>query len=200
MPSPSDILDAAEEAIRRHGPGKARVVDVARALGISHGTIYRHFASKDELRDAVARRWLRRTEETLAEIIRSEEGPREERLYRWLRRLMETRRERCKEDPELFALYGLLAEKTRGVTEEHADRLVEQLAAIIRPSAQSETPSLWDRSPPEVARAIFHATARFHHPEHAPEWDDPEIDAAFESVWQLVRSGLAGPDGLLEKS
>ena len=34
---------AAEEVLRRYGPPKATVVDVARALGVSHGSVYRHF-------------------------------------------------------------------------------------------------------------------------------------------------------------
>jgi AcrR family transcriptional regulator len=52
------ILEAAEEALRRYGPTKANVVDVARALGVSHGSVYRHFPSKAALRDAVTERWL----------------------------------------------------------------------------------------------------------------------------------------------
>ncbi len=37
------ILDAAEEVLRRFGPEKANVVDLARALGASRGSVYRHF-------------------------------------------------------------------------------------------------------------------------------------------------------------
>ena len=33
------ILEAAEEVLRRHGPAKTNVVDVARALGVSHGSV-----------------------------------------------------------------------------------------------------------------------------------------------------------------
>ena len=35
--TPDRILDAAEEALTRYGPAKTTVVDVARALGVSHG-------------------------------------------------------------------------------------------------------------------------------------------------------------------
>ena len=58
--TPEQILEAAEDVIRRFGPTKATVVDVARALGVSHGSVYRHFASKAALRDAVTERWLAR--------------------------------------------------------------------------------------------------------------------------------------------
>jgi len=43
------ILDTAEDVLRRFGPVKASVVDVARALDISHGSVYRHFASKAQM-------------------------------------------------------------------------------------------------------------------------------------------------------
>jgi AcrR family transcriptional regulator len=39
---------------------KTTVVDVTRALDVSHGTIYRHYPSKQALRDTVTRRWLHR--------------------------------------------------------------------------------------------------------------------------------------------
>jgi AcrR family transcriptional regulator len=56
--TPEHILEAAEKVLRRFGPAKSTVVDVARALGVSHGSIYRHFPSKAALHDAVAEHWL----------------------------------------------------------------------------------------------------------------------------------------------
>ena len=55
------ILGAAEDVIRKFGPAKATVVDVARALGVSHAAVYRHVATKAELRDLVVRRWVDET-------------------------------------------------------------------------------------------------------------------------------------------
>ena len=63
------ILDTAEEVLRRFGPAKATVVDVARALDVSHGSVYRHFPSKAALRDAVTERWLARVSEPLEVIV-----------------------------------------------------------------------------------------------------------------------------------
>src|ERR1051325_393207 len=62
------ILKAAEDLLRRHGPAKTPVVDGARALEMSHANVYRHFASKTELQDAVADRWLKAISEPLAKI------------------------------------------------------------------------------------------------------------------------------------
>jgi len=47
--TPEQILDTAEDVLRRFGLQKTTVVDVARALGVSHGSIYRHFPSKAKM-------------------------------------------------------------------------------------------------------------------------------------------------------
>src|SRR5437879_2663848 len=58
--TPERILEVTEDVLRRFGLAKATVVDVARALDVSHGSVYRHFPSKASRRDAVAKRWLDR--------------------------------------------------------------------------------------------------------------------------------------------
>ena len=102
--TPDRILDAAEDVLRRYGPAKATVVDVARFLEVSHGSIYRHFPSKAALRDAVAQRWLHRVSMPLA-VIAQENGSAVERLHRWLERLITLKRQKVLDDPELFATY-----------------------------------------------------------------------------------------------
>src|SRR6266542_6249936 len=92
------ILEAAEEGLRRFGPAKANVVDVARALGVSHGSVYRHFPSKAALRDAVTERWLARVAAPLAAVA-AEDGPAPERLRRWLDLLVASKRQRALDDP-----------------------------------------------------------------------------------------------------
>src|SRR6266545_8109742 len=93
------ILEAAEEGLRRFGPAKANVVDVARALGVSHGSVYRHFESKAALRDAVTDRWLARVSAPLEKIV-DQDGPATERLHRWLRTLSKTMRRKALDAPE----------------------------------------------------------------------------------------------------
>lgn len=188
------ILAAAEDVIRRYGPAKATVVDVARALGVSHGSVYRHFASKASLRDAVTERWLARFADPLAAVA-AEDGPAPERLRRWLDQLIIAKRRRALDDPELFATYMALVTEARGVVMAHVDHLVGQLTRIITDGVARREFVVAD--PATAARAIFDATARFHNPAHAAEWTNPAIDAAFEGVWTLVSVGLGafGPIG-----
>ena len=185
--TPDRILDAAEDVLRRFGPAKATVVDVAQALGVSHGSVYRHFASKATLRDAVTARWLSRISAPLATVA-SEERPALERLRRWLDGLIAAKRRLARDDPELFATYLALAAETRAVVKAHVDDLVGQIARIIADGVARGEFAVAD--PLTAGRAVFDATARFHNPAHAAEWTDPGIDTAFRGVWVLVLGGL----------
>ena len=186
------ILEAAEDVLRRFGPAKATVVDVARALGVSHGSVYRHFPSKAALRDAVSKLWLTRVSDPLAAVAAGD-GPAPERLRRWLDLLIATKRSRALDDPELFATYMVLANDAREVVTEHVQTLVGQIAAILRSGVERGEFSGIDAD--TIARAVFDATSRFHKPVHAAEWADPGIDAAFEAVWALILNGLGVKKG-----
>jgi AcrR family transcriptional regulator len=181
------ILEAAEDVLRRFGPAKATVVDVARVLGVSHGSVYRHFPSKAALREAVAERWLHRIMGPLAAIA-DEQSPAPARLRRWLDVLIASKRKRVSDDPELFATYLALAADTRDVVARHITELTDQLARIIGDGVARGEFAVAD--PAAAGRAVLDATSRFHNPAHAATWSDPDIDAAFESVWALVVRGL----------
>ena len=119
------ILDAAELMLRRHGPAKATVVDVARALKMSHANVYRHFASKAALRDAVAERWLDKVSGPLDAIVTGP-GTAAARLESWVLALAAAKRAKVLADPELFAAYHAIVEDAREVIREHVDELVGQ--------------------------------------------------------------------------
>lgn len=182
------ILEAAEDVLRRYGPAKANVVDVARALGVSHGSVYRHFPSKAALRDAVTERWLESISEPLAAVA-EDDGPAPETLRRWLDLLVSSKRTKALEEPELFATYVELTAGAREVVRRHVDTLHAQLAHIIERGVAEGAFAVEDAA--AAARAVFDATARFHNPAHAPGWSDPGIDAAYGDVRRLVLAGLS---------
>ncbi|PRY44465.1 TetR family transcriptional regulator [Umezawaea tangerina] len=181
------ILTTTEDVLRRHGLAKATVLDVARALGVSHGSVYRHFPSKAALRGAVTRRWLTRARAVLATIAASDD-PAPERLSRWLTAAFESKRAKALDDPELFETYRTLAVEHTDVVEEHVTELLAQLRAIVEAGLASGD---FAPTPPDVAaRAVFDAVARFQHPLLASEWARPGIGAEFDGVLGLVVRGL----------
>lgn len=52
------ILEAAERLFRHYGYGKTTVADIARDLGMSPANVYRFFASKEQIHQAIAGRML----------------------------------------------------------------------------------------------------------------------------------------------
>jgi AcrR family transcriptional regulator len=195
--TPERILAAAEDVLRRYGPGKATVVDVAQALGVSHGSVYRHFASKAALRDAVLRVWLERLMAPLRVIAASRTSP-PARLRQWLSALREIKREKALGEPELFATYSALAGDAREVVGEHVEHMLGQIEAIIAAGVKSGDFRKLDTK--ATALAIFDATSRFHYPGMAHLWAGAGEDAAFAQLLDLLLGGLASAPTRRRKS
>ena len=184
------ILAAAEDVVRRFGPDKATVVDVARALGVSHAAVYRHVSTKAELRGLVVGRWVEATMAPLREIA-ARPGPARERLRGLFDALVAIKRRRAADDPEVFAAYRTLAVDARSVVAAHVEELAGLAARVIRRGVEEGTFRTTD--PKSAGRALLFATSRFHHPANAAEWVDPTIDEAYNDVWQLLMDGLCAP-------
>ena len=181
------ILEVTEDVLRRYGLAKATVVDVARALDVSHGTVYRHFPSKASLREAVAKRWLERMNAPLRNIAQ-DTGPAPARLEAWLRTLFAAKRERVCDDPEMFQTYLTLAREACAAVKCHKDGLVEQMSAILSDGVKQGVFNVTDTK--ATARAIFDATSRYHHPAHADEWKDADLPARVDATLALLLRGL----------
>ncbi len=182
------ILDAAEETLRRYGPAKSSVVDVARALEVSHGSVYRHFPSKAALRDAVTERWLERISAPLEKVV-TRRGKASVRLRDWVVLLSTTKQTIARDDAELFETFHQLATASRDVVSAHVDHLAEQAARIVADGIAAG--EFADGDPAVLGRAVLHATARFHHPALAGEWGAREaMDRELDAVLGLLLHGL----------
>jgi AcrR family transcriptional regulator len=188
--TPERILEVTEDVLRRFGLAKATVVDVARALDVSHGSVYRHFPSKASLREAVAKRWLDRVSGPLARIAEAS-GPAPARLDRWLRALFAAKQKLVSVDPEMFATYLSLAQEACQTVRAHKESLIDQVALILSDGVKQGAFQVTDAK--STARAIFDATSRFHHPAHSDEWSDPQLTARIDAVLALLLKGLESP-------
>jgi AcrR family transcriptional regulator len=188
--TPERILEATEEVLRRYGLAKATVVDVARALDVSHGSVYRHFPSKASLRQAVAKRWLDRANAPLQKIAETT-GPAPARLEKWLRTMIDIKYKKVCEDPEMFATYLTLAQEACEAVKAHKERLVDQVAHIISDGVKQGAFQAADVK--LAARAVFDATTRYHHPAHSDEWKDPAKPARIDALLALLLRGLEAP-------
>jgi AcrR family transcriptional regulator len=188
--TPERILEVTEDVLRRYGLAKATVVDVARALDVSHGSVYRHFPSKASLREAVAKRWLDRASAPLEKIAQAD-APAPAKLERWLRALFTAKQKRFSEDPEMFATYLTLAREACKVVKAHKEGLIDQVTSILTDGVKQGAFEIADVR--ASARAVFDATIRFHHPAHSDEWNDPELSARIDALLALLLRGLEAP-------
>jgi AcrR family transcriptional regulator len=185
--TPERILEVTEDVLRRFGLAKATVVDVARALDVSHGSVYRHFPSKASLREAVAKRWLDRVNAPLQKIAEGA-GPAPAKLERWLRTMIAIKHKKVAEDPEMFATYLALAQEACKVVRAHREGLIDQAAQILSEGVKQGAFEVADTK--AAARALFEATNRFHHPAHAEEWKDPQLATRIDVLLALLLRGV----------
>ena len=173
------IMDAAEVVIRRHGPGKTNVVDVARELGQTHASVYRYFASKAELFDALVERWLARVSEPLEAIARGK-GPAGDLLR------------------ELYSTYQAMAAQSPKAVVRHLAMLDEHVAAIVADGvAAGEFPP--DTDPRRAARAILSGSLRFHHPTLLAQAPGPPSEQEAQDVFNLLVTGLKSGVGVKQR-
>jgi AcrR family transcriptional regulator len=182
------IVSATEEVLRRHGPEKTTVLDVARLLGVSHGSVYRHFPSKAALREAVIRRWLDRVRDDFAAAVQDSELPPPDRLRGLLTTMFATKWAKAREDPELFATFRVLAAEHSSVSSGHVDFLLTQIRTVVEDGIAGGDFAAGE--PEVIARAILNATNRFHDPAHAAEWHSPEAEAESADVISLILNGI----------
>lgn len=188
--SKKEIMDAAEQTLRRFGPDKTSVTDVAKLLGVSHGTLYRHFPSKAALREAVTERWL---EEQIAapleEVVTAQVDQALAQLKGYLLQLFRLKQRHAEQDREMFKMYTEVTAEAAELVHLHIQRLIEQMGVLIDKGIhRRQIAPIADTK--ALARSIFHATARFHHPAHAYEWSNPGIEQDFEQLWLLLEQGM----------
>jgi len=182
------VVAAAEEVLRKFGPAKATVVDVARALGVSHAAVYQHVRTKAELRELVIRRWVDETMPPLRAIA-DRPGPAPKRLRQLFDTLIALKRRRAATEPELFLAFRTLAADAQSVIAGHIDDLIEVVATIVRAGVKDGDFRPVD--PVATARAVLFATYPFHHPAHVEKWSDPATASAYDEVWDLLMTGLS---------
>ncbi len=182
------ILEATEALLRRHGPDKVAVVDVARSLGMSHANVYRFFDSKGALRNAIVERWLARVTAPLDAIV-AEDGPAGERLRRWCMTLMAEKRRKVLDDPEMFAAFQALVGDARTVVGLHLDHLTRHVRSLIQAGVASGEFRVADIE--AATEMVLDATVRFHHPRLVAEAADLDLAPRAEAVIRMILAGLA---------
>ncbi|KAF0227539.1 MAG: TetR family transcriptional [Beijerinckiaceae bacterium] len=128
------LLAAAALEIRLIGPKRMTISGLAGRLGMSHANVYRYFADKQAIIDAVLNVWLRGLETRLQEIVDGPD-PADDKLERFLATLTRAYVETLANDRALFQLLAepgetaIEAERHRRRIESFVERIVEEGSA-----------------------------------------------------------------------
>lgn len=167
------ILDVARAQIRRHGQAKTNIVDIAKALGTSHTTIYRHFRSKAQVFDAIVANTMK-DEEDLAQVFVSSTEPASQRLLGMVLALHRRKRERLESDPEVYELYRRVLEESPELVQNYSAAMTALLVSIVKDGKSRGEFNIDD--PVAAAEVIRDAVTVYVHPAHVEAAVKAEID------------------------
>ena len=180
------ILTAAIAEISAYGSARTTVVSIAQSAGMTHANVYRHFASKTALFDAISQGWLKPLEAQLGEIADSPD-PARDKLERLITALFRAYRDRLDTDPRLFDLFVDAFKENRAPARQHRARIRILLDRIFDEGLS--TGSLAIKSREKAMILVFDTLYRFLQPE-AIRLDQEIPSRAIEARLLLTLSTL----------
>ena len=188
------LVAAAKEVFERDGFLDARISDIAERAGLSHGSFYHYFESKEEVFREVAAAVEERLQEPLYSVIldSSSTAPPFERIHEGIRRNLEAYRDEAR-------IMGVIEQVSRFDDELRASRHERhhvssaQIADSIR---RLQRHGLADKQlDPDIAAAGLGAmTYRFPEMWFVQGLLDPDFDTGVEQLARLFVNALGLPE------
>jgi AcrR family transcriptional regulator len=175
------ILDCAERLFRHYGYAKTTVADVAKDLGMSTANIYRFFASKVEIHQAVCGRMLEMGYQMALDIARQPISA-ADRLRAYVHGQYKMTLETMLDEQKVHEMVIIAIERDWHVIEKHVDRIHDIIAGII---AEGIAAGEFVAQDPQIASKCFGAaTVTLCHPQMVAQC--------------LAKENRAMPDDLIE--
>jgi AcrR family transcriptional regulator len=180
------IMEVAEEQFRRVGYAKTAVADIAEALGMSPANVYRFFASKSDIRDAICHRLLAQEHAMIEEIIASPE-PAAVRLERIIVAVNTYNRCQFVKEKRLHDMIEVAMAENWEAVKAHCDKVKGYYAAVIAEGiAGGEFAKL---DPAEAAQSVFLMCMGLCHPALIAQNNTPSAESdARRAAAMIVRS------------
>lgn len=156
------ILDAAERLFRHYGYSKTTVADVARDLGMSPANIYRFFASKVEIHQAICGRMLAMSYELAANICHQKISA-SDRLRQYVRSQYQLTLDAMLDQQKVHEMVIVAIERDWHVIEKHIDSIHALIADVIREGIAAG--EFVDQDPEVASRCFGAATVNLCHPQ-----------------------------------
>lgn len=166
------IVEVGERLFRQIGFQKTTVADIARELHMSPANIYRFFASKAEINEAVCAQTLSEVEAAALAIARTP-VPASQRLREVIASVEKLNSQRFMSDRKLHEMVEAAVSENWGIAREHFATMEAILSQIIREGIDAGEFS--GRDPDLGAILVYSACIKFCHPRLMAECaQDPE--------------------------
>lgn len=183
----SRILDAAERLFRHYGYSKTTVADIARDLGMSTANIYRFFASKQDIHQALCSRMLQAAYD-LARSVAGEPASAAERLRRYASTQHKMTVDTMLDQEKVHEMVVVAIERDWHVIEKHIIRLHAIVAEII---ADGIAAGEFRQQDPEIASKCFGASlVTLCHPQMVAQCLMKENQARAEDLIEFAIQAL----------
>lgn len=185
------IIAAAEQLFRQFGFHKTTVSDIARELSMSPANVYRFFATKAEINEAVARQLIGEVEEA-AEKIAIGPGTAAERLRQVVKNNEIMNAERYIGDRKLHDMVDAALTEQWSIVEEHIEHMGAIYGALIAEGIK--TGEFAPGDPALLARLVQTACVRYCHPRLMVECQDvpePTSDKMVDFCLAALKGGVS---------
>lgn len=183
------ILDAAMKRILHYGYAKTTMSEIARDCDMSAGNIYRFFASKLDIAEAMARNFNTAGFQAYAEFAR-EDGPAAERFRRFFKYALEGTFEKIDNDAKILEVADVLKQERPTYYNEHLAQERIYLVKILNDGIESgEFRQV--ANPEEITEFMQSALMKYRYPQLFSKLSLPELERELSGVMSLLLAGLS---------
>ncbi len=172
------IMATAEALFRRLGFAKTTVADIAAELSMSPANVYRFFASKNAIVEAICKRCLSEVEEKAWTVARSK-APASQRMERLILEILAYHKENLVTEQRVNELVVAAIEQSWDSIRAHKDAMRNVVELILRDGI--EAGDFEPVNPRDTAELIMRSVVVFTHPllvgQCLEEGQDLEADA-----------------------
>ncbi len=191
------ILDAAVERIMHYGYTKTTMAEIARDCDMSAGNIYRFFASKIDIAEAMARKLNMEINAANAALARGA-GTAVDKLRRFHQSALQTTFEKLDSDAKILEVAEVLShERPTFANEEMAQERIHLVQILEQGIAEGDFAPM--ENPNFIAEMMQSATMKFRYPQLWSRLTLPKLQRELEGVMDIILAGLSVPIRISEK-
>jgi len=185
------ILQAAMDRIMHYGYGKTTMAEIARDCGMSAGNIYRFFASKIDIAEAMARKLNTEIAAKNAALVRGQ-GSAIEKMRRFHHTALTSTFEKLDKDAKILEVAEVLSsERPTFANEEMAQERVYLVQILEQGIADGDFAPM--ENPNFIAEMMQSATMKFRYPQLFSRLTLPKLERELDGVMDIILAGLSVP-------